>query len=793
MPSDAVTPLVTLRVLPRALAASRAERWELGLVLGVLLVLVVVLHGLHSVSVQAAQDRYWADQMLAPAPLARQDDAAVATLCHRTALPPRPRWHWRTVCEDTRAQEALDAQSLPTALQARLEALQQALREGQAWRRARLAPLARSQAEGVLPPNDQAMVAALTQELSTYRDRYGIDADATSLPLACAWQETQALLRRAGSDEARAVVLANQLALTQGAPQRLWWPAGPEATGSAAAALAPAAWSPGTPSACAALGAPVDVIARAAGIARQVHDGAELAHKARAMQRLLPSAPWLLLLWSLLCWALLQLARRTRRPGRFLGVALPAWAAAGAVSGLALPGSGAPVPWWGWGALALAGFGIGLAARAPRLERLALLAPCVPLRSASPLTLPLLLLFMGLGWALVLDLSLHGHVLNRYLGLRHAPTVFGALVLVSVLPVLAQGLAALGLRWAALLTNALRPRAGTGGSDWARPLVLWSLYAAAVLGAAAALVGRRQLTGELLSMLLVVGAAWFFLLRATIWTRSGAGGGRWLLTSLLPLLMHVGVVLAAFVLTDDLGPMLVALLSAAVFVGAFAAQALLGRGAHWTAAALLGTLASLLLACMLLGALVAFAQLPFEPAERVAARLSSMRDPFSAENDQLAHVMWLAQHTPAAGWGLGSVPWCGTLPVPGCPGVPAQAQSDYTFAALRAAVGDGLAYTLLALYLLWLALLAARRAASTSGSADLSRPHATPFAALAWLGVCWAATTIVQALVTVAGNLGVLPLTGVTWPFLSYGLWSLWRNAAVLGLVMHLPQEEGAP
>jgi cell division protein FtsW (lipid II flippase) len=255
----------------------------------------------------------------------------------------------------------------------------------------------------------------------------------------------------------------------------------------------------------------------------------------------------------------------------------------------------------------------------------------------------------------------------------------------------------------------------------------------------------------------------------------------------------VGVVLAAFVLTDDLGPMLVALLSAAVFVGAFAAQALLGRGAHWTAAALLGTLASLLLACMLLGALVAFAQLPFEPAERVAARLSSMRDPFSAENDQLAHVMWLAQHTPAAGWGLGSVPWCGTLPVPGCPGVPAQAQSDYTFAALRAAVGDGLAYTLLALYLLWLALLAARRAASTSGSADLSRPHATPFAALAWLGVCWAATTIVQALVTVAGNLGVLPLTGVTWPFLSYGLWSLWRNAAVLGLVMHLPQEEGAP
>jgi cell division protein FtsW (lipid II flippase) len=88
-------------------------------------------------------------------------------------------------------------------------------------------------------------------------------------------------------------------------------------------------------------------------------------------------------------------------------------------------------------------------------------------------------------------------------------------------------------------------------------------------------------------------------------------------------------------------------------------------------------------------------------------------------------------------------------------------------------------------YLWWLGLLAVRQAAQTKGKLNLAALGATESAWLAWLAVCWVVLTVVQSLVTVMGNLGALPLTGVTWAFVSFGSWSLLGNALFLGLVMH--------
>ena len=43
-----------------------------------------------------------------------------------------------------------------------------------------------------------------------------------------------------------------------------------------------------------------------------------------------------------------------------------------------------------------------------------------------------------------------------------------------------------------------------------------------------------------------------------------------------------------------------------------------------------------------------------------------------------------------------------------------------------------------------------------------------------------------QLAVTVAGNLAVLPLTGVTFPFVSFGMTSLVVNMAMLGLAINV-------
>ena len=747
----------------------------------VLVALVWQFQGLRNGAADAPDnDRYWLDQALQTAPLVGYGQAQLATLCHTADLPPRLRWRWAGACAGTPADQAGTLDALPAALQADQAALQLAIVAGAAERLARVTPLAKSLAEGVLPEAEQSRLADTARQLSAYRARYQLDADpaAGSLTLGCAWAESLAVAQRDASGPEHTVALANQFAIVRGAAARLWWPV----------TAAARDWSAGTAPECRALGTPQRAMALAADLARQVREGERLAHKSAAMQRLTQRAPWLFVAWSLLTWVLVSLARRTRRPLRFLPLALLAWSAMGAASGLTRPDAGALVPWWIWVAMAALGIVIALVARSLRLERFALFAPCAPQRSVLFFGLPLAVLFIGIGWWLVFDLALNGHLLNRYIALRHGLAVFAAMVLLSILPALSQGIATLWVRWASLITNALRPGVGSGLRAWLRPVLLWLLYAAVVLGFALLMSGWRQLTGELLPLLLLLGVSWFFLLRAALWTGPQSGGAGWLARSMLPLLVHLVVVLSALMLTDDLGPMLVVLFASAIYAGAFAAQGLLGRSARWPLAAGIGLLATALLAGTLLAGIFVFSKLPGTGAERVAERLDSVVNPFSAQNDQLAHVLWLGRHTPPSGYGLGAVPWCGSLPAAGCPGIPAQAQSDYSFAALHAVVGNAAGFGLLAAYLLWLGLLAVRQAALTGGRLSPGTTGASQSAWLAWLCVCWAVLTIVQTMVTVAGNLGALPLTGVTWPFVSFGLWSLLHNTLVLGLVMHRPE-----
>ena len=64
---------------------------------------------------------------------------------------------------------------------------------------------------------------------------------------------------------------------------------------------------------------------------------------------------------------------------------------------------------------------------------------------------------------------------------------------------------------------------------------------------------------------------------------------------------------------------------------------------------------------------------------------------------------------------------------------------------------------------------------------------------LSWLCVTWVVLALCQLAVTVAGNLAVIPLTGVTFPFVSFGLTSLVVNMSMLGLAVSVnAQDEGA-
>jgi len=176
--------------------------------------------------------------------------------------------------------------------------------------------------------------------------------------------------------------------------------------------------------------------------------------------------------------------------------------------------------------------------------------------------------------------------------------------------------------------------------------------------------------------------------------------------------------------------------------------------------------------------------------EVTAGRLENLAAPLASANDQLALVTWFQQVSPPAGFGLGAVPWCGYGGGVSCAGVPAQIQSDYTFTALVGVFGWTAAWTITIGCAWWLHRLIARHARATRGEPRLvamgTRMVNDEQALLSWIAVTWVVLALCQLAVTVAGNLAVIPLTGVTFPFVSFGMTSLVAGAAMLGLCLSI-------
>jgi cell division protein FtsW (lipid II flippase) len=400
-----------------------------------------------------------------------------------------------------------------------------------------------------------------------------------------------------------------------------------------------------------------------------------------------------------------------------------------------------------------------------------------------------LVLATGLGWLLLLDLSAQGHAANRYLALYHQGHLWLGLAGMSVLLFLRQPLArklAWGLSVAGELARAVARRIGTIGS---LAIVAVAAMAMVVLFGLA-LDNLRQLTSELGRLWLIVGAAWFFFLRGSplaervAQSRRAAGS---LLRYLAPLGFVVAVLVGAMVVTRDMGPLLIAGYAAGAFLGAALAMWWQQRTGH------AGRLAPVLAVAVFAAwtGATTYGLFRLGVADDVtAARLESLAAPLSSTNDQLALVSWFREAAPQRGFGVGAVPWCGHSPGSACGGVPTQIHSDYTFTAITGVYGEMAAWVAALGAAWWLHRLVRRHGQVTRGEPRLvvrgGRWVPEGQALLSWVAVAWVALTLCQLAVTVAGNLAVLPLTGVTFPFVSYGMTSLVMNLAFLALVLNV-------
>jgi cell division protein FtsW (lipid II flippase) len=692
------------------------------------------------------------------------------------------------LCGRVDAKSPAPPATLPTALTQATARAAQAFNAPVLDAQLRLNALRLQQREGIGDLRDVAgAMAAIEADIRPYVERFRLDAagDAGPLPLACALRWAQAGV--AGDDNPTA--RANAVLLFAAALD------GRAATaGLAAQATLPAAPRSAPP--CEAGG--IAALSASAALMDEARQSLSHARKNEAMRALLASAGWQWAGAMLLGLGFLVWSRRAVSPLAGMAGALAVWAIAAWFARVPWPLASArafePARLEAPLGSAPAGFVLAFGAAAALLLACAMArrrADAVTTDAAQTMSSRIgyagLVLATGLGWLLLLDLSAHGHPVNRYLALYHQGHLWLGLLVFSLLLFVRRPLShALG--WMLSVAGETARHASRRLGAVTVPVFMLATLAA-VLALGLALANLRQFTSELGRVWLIVGAAWFFFLRAgplaeRLASAGPAGVSFWRYA--WPLLFVVGVLAAAMVVTRDMGPLLIAGYGSGAFLAASVAMWWHQRsGQRATAFAL-----AVALFALWIGAITA-ALFQLGPVDAVtAARLESLATPLASTNDQLALVSWFQQATPRDGFGLGAVPWCGYSAAGQCSGVPAQIHSDYTFTAIVGVFGTAAAWAAALGCAVWLHRLIRHHGRVTRGEprfvATVGHIGNDGQALLSWVGVGWVVLCLCQLAVTVAGNLAVLPLTGVTFPFVSFGMTSLLVNLAFLALCLNV-------
>jgi cell division protein FtsW (lipid II flippase) len=259
---------------------------------------------------------------------------------------------------------------------------------------------------------------------------------------------------------------------------------------------------------------------------------------------------------------------------------------------------------------------------------------------------------------------------------------------------------------------------------------------------------------ELLKVILVIFLAGYLAdNRVLLATRSWRVGPLRLppLPYLLPMMAMWGLALAVVVVQRDLG-------AALLFFLVFLAMLYIATGRA------LYVLTGL--AAFLAGGAVLYQVLPYVQ-ERVNTWLNPFADPLGA-GYQTVRGLYAFGRGGFLGTGLGAgLPAVGSIPA-----IPA-IHTDFAFTALAEELGLLGALAILTLY-----LVIAQRGMRVAATA------ADDFRSLLASGLTL--VILVQAAIIVGGNAKLIPLTGITLPFISYGGSSLLANAVVVGLLLAL-------
>jgi len=675
---------------------------------------------------------------------------------------------------------------------------------------AEIRALEQRQRQGLADEGSNALrekIEGLRTKITPYLSRYGLEQDSRRgpLPLQCLISIMAPAWTQASDPSVRASLA-------------LWFAVHLDGRSQPVAlddptylALANAWRSRDAKGPCAGLGSAEEAASALAGIISTARRQAAEVPKAEAMRHLMGNAWWQWPLWVLSGLLLIKIYRRSVPEDcwQHSGLILFVWAGLGWVSRVWLPygdnanlqwshpQAGAPIdlPPWPLLAMAIGGlvlFVVGAILRIKHRKQEAALrrkrggrddseSRADHQECSSRFALAGLALFAGLGWLLLLDLSATGHLRNRFLGLYQQGYLWIALGLMVLATLWRQRIAYLLVRSFGLFGDVANYVAAGRVGKWLGPLGLVALVVLAFF----VMRGHRQVTSEIGRLWLIFGVAWYFHVAGDLVLQMvGKGRLRSVIGFLFPLLVILAALILSMAVTDDMGPLLVSAYGGGLFLAAAVTYFLLRRGVSGLLAQGIGLIVLVLWFVGLTEALFVLGHYH----ATTASRLESVYLPLASANDQIGVITWFREATPLWGHGIGNTPWCGHAAADVCRGVPLQIQSDYTFTALWGLFGQPLASFFAVLSLYWLYHVIQRHGRVTSGIPSAIR-HDRGYrvdtqAFLSWVCITWLILTVCQVAVTVAGNLRVLPLTGITYPFISFGATSLWLNVIFLGLAM---------
>ena len=261
----------------------------------------------------------------------------------------------------------------------------------------------------------------------------------------------------------------------------------------------------------------------------------------------------------------------------------------------------------------------------------------------------------------------------------------------------------------------------------------------------------RLQTVEVCKVMMVLFVASYLADQRLLMSPAGlAGDWRRALEFVGPFALMIGLTLLALVVQKDFGP-------AALLSFFFVVMLYLAAGMWRAPAGLL----------IILGG-VAVAGYHLRIPSILYIRVHAWLDPYLS-SEQLTRGLWsiAAGGQWGAGWGLGSPH---TVPL---------SYSDFAFAALCEELGFVGATAILALFgvLAWRGLVIARRAKDPRGR---------------YLAMGIVTILVLQTLLVVGGVTGLLPLVGLTLPFISHGGTSLVINMTMMGLLLRVGSDSHA-